>query len=175
MDTILVVSYSHTGTSRQLARLLCAQNGWPYGEITDAVPRRGLTGTLRCVLDSLLVRTPSIDYHGPDPADFHLVVLVAPIWVYRLAGPMRTFITGRRDALHHVALATTMGSAGASNAVSEVGRLLGRPPSLAAAFTAREVLDGSCAQAAADFGLALRGQHDGVGDAPESVRGKFAL
>lgn len=46
----------------------------------------------RRVLDSLLRRRPGIRYQGPDPADFRAVVLVSPIWMYRLAGPMRSFV-----------------------------------------------------------------------------------
>ena len=31
--------------------------------------------------------------------DFRTVVLVAPIWMYRLAGPMRSFVARERDAM----------------------------------------------------------------------------
>jgi hypothetical protein len=33
MDTVLVVTYSYTGISRSLAELMCAQQGWPMGEV----------------------------------------------------------------------------------------------------------------------------------------------
>lgn len=143
MDSILVVCYSCSGTTRRLAQLLCSHYGWPLGEILDERPRAGAGGTWRCVVDSLLRRHPEIRYQGPDPDDFHTVVLMSPIWVYRLAGPMRTFVTQRRDALRRVAVISTMGSAGASNAVAEISHVLGRPPILADAFTTREIEDGS--------------------------------
>ncbi|MEO8656503.1 MAG: flavodoxin, partial [Ramlibacter sp.] len=104
MDTILVVCYSYTGTTRRLARLLCSHQGWPLGEIVEEHPRSGAFGTLRCVLDSLLRRHPAVRYEGPDPADFHTVVLVSPVWMYRLAGPMRSFVARHREALRHVAV-----------------------------------------------------------------------
>lgn len=155
MDTVLVISYSYTGTSRRLAQLMCSQQGWPLGEIADAHSRSGASGTLRCVLDSLLRRCPPVRYEGPDPADFRTVVLVSPIWMYRLAAPMRSFVAHRRDSLHRVAVISTMGSRGAVNAVAEIGALLRRPPILAAAFTQREVEDGSCAEKLQAFGDAL--------------------
>lgn len=139
MDSIMVVCYSHTGISRRAAQLLCSHHGWPLGEITDARPR----GAWRCVLDSLLRRQPGINYKGPDPGDFRTVVLVAPIWMYRLAGPMRSFVAGHRAALRRVAVITTMNSAGASNAVGEIAHLLGHGIVDSAAFTAREIEDGS--------------------------------
>jgi hypothetical protein len=143
MDTILVVCYSYTGVTRRLAQLLCSHHGWPLGEILDERPRAGAGGTWRCVLDSLLKRHPDIRYLGPDPEDFHAVVLMSPIWVYRLAGPMRSFIASRREALRRVAVISTMGSGGASNAVAEIADVLGRTPILTDAFTTREIEDGS--------------------------------
>jgi hypothetical protein len=123
--------------------------------------RKGAAGTLRCMLDSLLRRRPPVRYEGPDPADFRIVVLISPVWMYRLAGPMRSFIAQRRDSLHRVAIISTMGSRGAVNAVAEIASLLGRTPILTAAFTQREVEDGSCAGRLQEFGDAL---------VPESTR-----
>jgi hypothetical protein len=153
MDSLLVVNYSFTGVSRRAAQLLCSHHGWPLGEITDVHAGRG---TWRCVLDALLRRQPPIRYHGPDPADFRTVVLVAPIWMYRLAGPMRSFVAGHREALRRVAVISTMNAAGASNAVTEVGRLLGHGVVAAAAFTAREIEDGSGTSRLLAFGDALQ-------------------
>lgn len=143
MDSILVVCYSYTGTTRRLAQLLCSHHGWPLGEVLDEGPRAGVGGTWRCFLDSMLRRHPEVRYLGPDPGDFHTVVLMSPIWVYRLAGPMRSFIASRRNALRRVAVISTMGSAGASNAVAEIAHVLGKSPILADAFTTREIEDGS--------------------------------
>jgi hypothetical protein len=143
MDSILVVCYSHTGTSRRLAQLLCSHHGWPLGEVVEERARTGALGTLRCIVDSLLRRHPAIRYEGPDPKDFRTVVLVSPIWMYRLAGPMRSFVAARREALRRVAVIVTMGAAGASNALAEVAYELGHAPILARAFTSQEFEDGS--------------------------------
>mgnify|MGYP001550631777 CR=1 FL=1 len=156
MSKILVVVYSYTGTCRRLAELLCDEQGWPIAEVTDARPRSGALGTWRCLLDSWLRRQPPIHYTGLPPDDFDAVVLVAPIWAYRLAGPMRTFVASRRGHLPEVAVAPVMGGSGASNAITEIGHLLGRVPILSAAFTAREVEDGSCAARLRAFGDGVR-------------------
>ena len=156
MDRTLVVFYSYTGTSRRLVQLLCSQLGWPSGEVVEERARSGASGALRCVADSLLRRQPPIRYQGPDPADFGTVVLVSPIWAYRLASPMRSFVADRRDDLQQIAVLSVMGGSGAPNAVAEIGHLLGRAPLLAAAFTTREVEDGSCAGRLEAFGHALR-------------------
>jgi flavodoxin len=164
MDRILVVFYSYTGTCRQAAELLCAQHGWPRGEILETRARAGARGTLRCIADTVLRRRPAIHYDGPDPANYDAVVLVAPIWAYGLAGPMRSFIAQQGAALKRYAVVSVMGSAGASNAVAEIDRTLRRAPLIATAFTSREVEDGSCATRLQAFGRALQ-QATGAGAA----------
>ena len=156
MDTILVVCYSYTGLTRRLAQLLCSHHGWPLGEILDENPRGGAGGTWRCIVDSMLRRHPEVRYFGPDPGDFHTVVLMSPIWLYRLAGPMRSFIATHREALRRVAVISTMGSGGASNAVGEIAHMLGRSPILSDAFTTREIEDGTGTARLLSFGDRLQ-------------------
>lgn len=157
MSRVLVVTYSHTGTSRRLAALLCGQQGWPMAEIFDARPRgNGPLAAWRCLLDSWLRREPAIRCVGPSPEGFDLVVLIAPIWANQLAGPMRSFVASRRASLPDVAVAPVMAGRGAPNAIAEVGRLIGRAPIVSAAFTSREVDDGSCAARLQAFGDSVR-------------------
>ncbi len=152
MDSILVICYSYTGTCTRAAQLLCSHHGWPLGAVVDDAPR----GTLRCVLDSLLRRHPKVRYEGPDPADFRTVVLVSPIWMYALAGPMRSFVAQYRKALPRVAVIVTMGSRGASNAIAEIARSLGRAPIATSVLTQHEVEDGSGTARLLAFGDALQ-------------------
>ncbi len=152
MDPILVVFYSYTGTCRQLAQLLCEQTGWSGGEVVEANPRAGPTGTLLCVAESLLHRRPRIRYEGPDPKDFDIVVLVSPVWVYGVASPMRSFLVEYRDDLRNVAVVSAMGRRGGTGAAAQIEQLLGREPLVATAFTARAVADGSCAHRLLAFG-----------------------
>lgn len=152
MAGTLVVFYSSTGTSRELARLLAAQQNWALGEIVEPQSRAGASGNWRCVLDSLLRRRPTIRYQGPDPASHDIVVLVSPIWMYRLAGPMRSFAAQYAASLGRFAVVSVMGSAGAVNAAVELAALLGHAPLRSIAFTSRDVLNGSCAARLQEFG-----------------------
>lgn len=153
MDSILVVCYSYTGVSRRAAQLLCSHHGWPLGNITEV---KGARGTWRCVLDSLLRRRPEVRYEGPDPDDFHTVVLVSPIWMHRVAGPMRSFVANKKESLRRVAVISTMNSGGASNAIGEIAHILGHGIVHSDAFTAREIEDGSGTGRLLAFGDALQ-------------------
>ncbi|WOB07398.1 flavodoxin [Piscinibacter gummiphilus] len=155
MNKVLVVTYSNTGTSLRLARRLCALKGWPLGEVDDAAPRHGVAGAWRCVLDSLLRRTPGIDYAGALPSEFDTVVLVAPIWLYRLAGPMRSFVTRYRSELHDVAVISVTEQPGPHDAPDEITRITGRAPLLHTDFTGQDADDGRCGLRLLAFAHAL--------------------
>ena len=157
MDDTLIVFYSYTGNSRRLAQMLSAQQGWPMGEVVELHPRSGgFTGFVRCIADSLLHLRPCVLYRGPQPSSFKTVVLVAPIWLQQLAGPMRSFLADKRSSIRQSAVFTTMGGRGASNGVAEIAHIPGKDPVLAEVATARDVEDGSCAAMVEAFGKSLR-------------------
>lgn len=155
MNNVLVIVYSYTGTSRRVAELLCGQQNWQLATVTEVRPRSGAMGSLRCVLDSILRRQPAIGYDGPPPGDFDAVVLVSPIWMLRLAGPMRSFVARQRGRLPDIAVLSVMGGQGAPNAAAEIADILGRAPILSSSVTMREVDDGSCAARLQAFGTAV--------------------
>ncbi|HEY9108348.1 MAG TPA: flavodoxin [Roseateles sp.] len=163
MSKILVITYSFTGTGNRLTELLCRSRNWDSAAIVERRPRKAWV-TLRCVVDSLFRRRPPIIYNGPDPSGFDLVVLVAPIWLYRLASPMRSFVASFRRSLRRVAVISVMGGRGGQNAAAEIGGLLDQAPIMSTTFTQREVDDGSYAPrllalaAALDAATNLKGE-----------------
>ncbi|CAH0355895.1 hypothetical protein [Aquabacterium sp. CECT 9606] len=89
---VLMICYSRTGTTLTVARLLAAMAGWQLALIEDVAPRAGWVGDVRCVWDALLKRKPPYHYIGPPPGRFDHVVLMSPIWMGRLASPMRSYL-----------------------------------------------------------------------------------
>jgi menaquinone-dependent protoporphyrinogen IX oxidase len=169
MTKVLVVYYSHTGTARHLAQMLARMQEWPRGEVVDVDARHGAFGRWRCIVDSMLRRRPQIRYKGPAPAEHDAVVLVSPIWAWRMASPMRSFVIGHRDALRDVALVSVMDKSGAENAEAELAHLLGRKPVMTVAFLSHEVRDGTCAARLQAFAGALRAAEDrAVAHAPHA-------
>jgi hypothetical protein len=152
MSKVLIVVFSWTGTAQRLGQQLAAAQQWTLAEIHDAKPGRT---AWRCVVESLLRRRPTIEYHGPDPQAFDAVVLISPIWVGRLAAPMRSFVAQRAAALPRTAVVSVMGSRGAPAALAEISALLGHAPMLDASFTQREVEDGSCSARLQALGTAV--------------------
>ena len=155
MDNILVVFYTYTGVSRRAAQLLATHRGWPVGEVWDADPRAGLLGGLRCIFDSLFQRRPAIRYEGPDPAGFQTVIIISPIWAYRMAGPMRSFLAENAPKLPRFAVVTLMNAAGATNAVKEAEQLVGRRAISTLDLLSRDFKDGSATARLLQFGEAV--------------------
>lgn len=158
MGKFLVVYYSFTGTSRLLAKALSEFQSWPLAEVQDLEPRLGWTGNMRCVLDSLLRRQPDICFPEQDLKAYDLVILIAPIWSFRLASPMRSFVSRYRDQLPDVAVISVTGAytCGASNSSAEIGYLLGRAPISSMVFNPHEIENGIFSNRVNAFGKALR-------------------
>jgi flavodoxin len=175
MSKILVVVYSRTGTCQRLADLLCDQLRSPMAEIFDARPRHGLLGYWRCLLDSWLRREPPIHYRGLPLDPFDAVVLIAPVWAGRLAGPMRTFVHSSSAVLPAVALVPVMTGAGAVHAIADVAGLTGRAPILAMPFTPRDIEAGRAARRASAFGEAMQAVKGAATPHPQAARAPHAF
>jgi flavodoxin len=124
MSDVLVVFHSRTGHCRDLARLMSEQRGWELAEIAWPGEQPSYA---RCAKEAFLRGHPEIRYHGPDPAAYDVVVLVSPVWCWRLCPPMRSFIRTMAGKLGGVAVLSCMGGSGASNAFAEVEQLIHRP------------------------------------------------
>lgn len=149
---VLVVSYSRTGTCRRLAQALCAETGWPSGEILAKDAGRGMW---RAVADLLLHRPAAPGYRGPPLADFRLVVLVAPVEGQQLAPTVQDFVAAYRGQLRNVALLSVRGRLSSYEAAEEITWHLGRAPVLSATVLARDVHSGA-------FAPRLRGIQDAI-------------
>jgi flavodoxin len=123
MADVLVVFHSRSGHCRMIAEALSQKRGWSLGEV---VYLQGPQSYGRCARDALLRGEPEIRYRGPNPSGFEVVVLVSPVWCWRLSPPMRSFVRSMHGKLSDVAVLSCMGGSGAANAVAEIERLTQR-------------------------------------------------
>jgi len=139
MGKTLLVFYSRSGYTASLAGEMADMAGWDVDEVKDVRPRTGNWGAVRCVLDVLLRRRPGIRSGGKDPAAYDLVVLAAPVWMRRLAAPMRSYILQHRGKFKELAYACTYGGSGAERAGAEVAALSGKALKATLAVTSFEL------------------------------------
>jgi flavodoxin len=122
----LVVSYSLSGNNRMLADHLARKL---EADRENIIVNREM-GMFALALDALFNRKPPVSPITSSPRDYDLVVLVGPIWMGKIASPLRSFIAQYRSALTGVAFISVCGGAlGPNDKVSkEVERLLGTSP-----------------------------------------------
>lgn len=90
---ILVLSYSYSGNTRKVAKLLAKALGADFGEIAC---RRytGWRGPLAMAWDIFTRGRPPVDISVPTDAHYDLVIVGGPVWAARAAPPIVTFLAG---------------------------------------------------------------------------------
>jgi hypothetical protein len=108
----LLIFYSLTGNNRIVAAELGRAFGCERLELTSMRERTGFW-KVNCVIDQLFDRD---DLPGPlklDAAQYNPIIIACPIWIHRLASPMRTYLDHQRLAGKDVyAIVTHQGNYG---------------------------------------------------------------
>lgn len=125
---MLVVFYSMSGHTRELAGEIGRSLGAEVEDIREPRPRHGLSGVWRALVDALTRREPPIEPARCDPTGYDLLVLGGPIWAGRIAAPVRTYARRYASRAEHVAFFCTEGGRGADPAFRELEQLCARPP-----------------------------------------------
>jgi len=162
MSQNLIVYYSRTGTARQVAEAIAGHTGWILAEVSDRQPRAGLWGDLRCVWDMLLYRMPAHEYAGPDPVVCEHVLVIAPVWLGRLAAPMRSFLRDHAPVRGALSAICVMAARGGFRAEEDIARLTGKTPEPAVVLRQQDVLSGQAGNAIAEFASAMTSRHSGT-------------
>ena len=124
----LIVYYSRTGHTEQIAEAIAADLEADIVRIEDLADRTGALGYLRSGLDALRGRSSSIRPTETDPADYDLVIVGSPVWSGRLSAPVRTYIADNKTALKDVAFFCTEGAYGGPRVFKTMQDLCGRHP-----------------------------------------------
>ncbi len=91
----LIIYYSLTSNTRIVAAELGSEFGCERLELTSMRERTGFW-KVNCVIDQLFDRD---DLPGPvklDYTQYNPIIIACPIWIHRLASPMRTFLDHKR-------------------------------------------------------------------------------
>ncbi|MFM9916752.1 MAG: flavodoxin family protein [Rhizobacter sp.] len=125
---VLVVFFAHSGHTRYVASEIARRCGAQLEEVLDARPHAGACEALRYIGDSLIGATPPIEAVLNDPSDYDLVILGTPVWAWRIASPMRSYVRRHAQRFKQVAFFCTEGGLGDRLVFAELGHLCGRDP-----------------------------------------------
>lgn len=126
----LIAYYSYTGRTGQLARALASSldaADHDLEEIVEVRLRRGWSGGLRAAAGAMLRRaTPiALPLHPPD--EYEVVLIGTPIWMGRVATPMRTYLQSQSFGDARLGVFSTSGGPVQAEAMAEIARLAGGP------------------------------------------------
>jgi len=93
----LLIYYSLAGTTRAVAGEIGRHLGCQRMELTSLRRRTGLW-KVNCVFDQLFDRDDELGPVTNDASRYNPIIIACPIWIHRLASPMRTFLDHRRLA-----------------------------------------------------------------------------
>jgi flavodoxin len=119
----LVVYYSKTGTTKTVAEKFVAETGCDFDELKYDEDTKNVS----------FVRVPS---------DYERIILLAPVWAFSLAEPMKQYIAKHKDGIKRYDLIVTCGGLGLRGCVKNCLAILGTPPEHAVKIRAKDVKAG---------------------------------
>ena len=120
----LVVYYSKSGNTRKVAE-----------KVHAAIP---------CDVDEIQYNEKSHTATGKlNPANYDRVILMCPIWGFKLAEPMKVYLNQQKANIKRYRLAVTCGSMGLRGCISNCKKILGKAPETAVKIRAKTIPEGT--------------------------------
>ncbi len=116
----LIVFYSRSGSTEQVAQALADKLEADLEMIQDHTHRRGLVGFLRCGYEAVRKRTPQIDPPRQDPSTYDLVIIGTPIWAGRMCSPVRSYMQEQGSKFKQLAVFCISSSGGYDGVPEEI-------------------------------------------------------
>ena len=151
---ILVVYFTRTGHTKQVAHSIAAALEADTEEIADPTTRSGVRGYLRSGFEAAFKRPVPIGPAVHDPAQYELVIVGTPIWNMSVSSPVRSYLDRHHGNLRGVAFFCTCGGQGGERAFAQMADVCGAKP--AATLIVREADVERSAPAVERFAAELR-------------------
>ncbi len=152
----LVVFYSLTGTTRELAQAIAKDLSADVEEIKCARYKARFVDFLRAGFDSWANRLPPLEAPQRTPSNYDLVIVGGPIWVWHAATPVRAYLRMQSGKMGNVALFLTHGGSAPDKAFREMGALAGTVPKATVVVREVDVKGRRFASAVSSFVAALK-------------------
>ena len=139
----LVVFYSRTGRTKQIAEIISNSLSCDYEEIIDTKKRTGLIiGFLKSGYDATRKKLTTIKDPQKNPELYDLIILGTPIWNKRMTPAIRTYINENKSKFKKVAFFCTEGGSGGSETFENLAELSENEPLSTLELTKKEIKKG---------------------------------
>ena len=127
-DKVLVVWYSRTGVTAQVAGDIVAALQCQGEEIVDRKKRVGGWGFFKSCFHAIFRMGSKIAEPKFNPVDFNLVVVCSPVWAGTMACTVRQWMKVNEGKFPEVAFVATAGSQKTKTTFKHMAALAGREP-----------------------------------------------
>ncbi len=135
----LVVFYSKTGLTKEVAVHISEELNCDIEEIFDVKSRKGILGYIRSVIESAFKKMPEIKKTEINPEEYDVVIMGTPVWAENMASPIRTYLFNNNEKMDKVAFFCTMLGSGNKRAFLEMERVSESEPLACLALTSKEI------------------------------------
>jgi flavodoxin len=139
MKETLIVYYSRTGFTKQLAHELAVHVRADLEEVIDKKDRSGVLGYLFSGRDAMKEIPANIQKPNRNPQKYSLIIICTPIWAHKMSTPILSFIKQYGELCNNIAFVATQSSSGAEKAFKQMARELQKKPIATLALNSKEI------------------------------------
>jgi flavodoxin len=124
---ILVVYYSRTGTTKEVAQEIASKLNADIEEIIDKKDRSGVLGFFAASKDAKNENLTELAEMKKNPKEYNLIIIGTPVWDETVSTPVRTYLIKYKDSLpEKVAFFTTSRATEAEIVVKKMEKIIGK-------------------------------------------------
>ncbi|MDR2966882.1 MAG: flavodoxin [Methanobacteriaceae archaeon] len=124
----LIVYYSRTKITANVAKILKKKFGSDIEEIKDVKNRSGRIGWIKSCLDAIRGVSSEIKPIEKDPSEYDTVIIGTPVWASTMASPILTYITENKEKFNDIAFFCTCGHGGYEETLAKMEKISAKKP-----------------------------------------------
>jgi len=125
---ILVTYYSRTGITKKVAELIAKTLKADTEEIISVANRLGKEVYGLCGKEAFNKTLAEIKPIKKDVSNYDIVILGTPVWCFRMASPIRTYLEKNKSKFKKVAYFATQGGMGAGLTFKAISKIINKNP-----------------------------------------------
>jgi len=140
----LVVYYSRSGNTRDVAQSIAQEMSCDLEEIHDTQKRSGIIGWIKSGYQANRGKLTTLKPLEKDPSEYDLVIIGTPIWAGYPSVPVKTYLIENKDKFKNVAFFATYGGSGFPKTVKTMTEIVGKDPVQTLGIKVDEIKNKTC-------------------------------
>lgn len=122
----LIVYYSRTNKTKEIANKLQKELNCDIEEITDGEKYKGKLGFMKGGMNATMGRPSDINPISKNPSDYDLVIVGTPVWSSNMAPPVFSYLIKYRDQIKDMASFCTCMGGGYDKTLEKIAFVSGK-------------------------------------------------